>query len=426
MVGIAGGGISGLFLLHLVRAAGLEAILFERSPSVGGVMRSRFVEGPDGRVPVDLGPQRMRLGGAFAGLSEELGLASAIRTAPSRLPFTIYRDGTLHPVPLSVRDAVTTRLVSWPGKLRALGDLLSAPPAPGESVAEALRRKLGPEVYTRLAGPIIGGLYASEPEEMDAGRTLLPALRRAGARRSLLVALRKAARGQTAPVVSFAEGMGALPRALARRHREHIRLDTPVLGVRSRAGRGFRVASGAGEVEVDALALCVPAPEAARILRECAPDAAAAVGSLRYNPLALVPLIATGNARLARAGSGFKMTLDDDALTRGVTSHDRLFGRTGLFTAFLGGMGREACLEQPDERLLALARADFARVTGAEANPLFVHRTAMPAWDRSWRFLDPVRLPKGIHLCSAFSGRPGITGRWHDARRVARVLLDGM
>ena len=79
MVGIAGGGISGLFLLHLVRAAGLEAILFERSPSVGGVMRSRFVEGPDGRVPVDLRPQRMRLGGAFAGLSEELGLASAIR-----------------------------------------------------------------------------------------------------------------------------------------------------------------------------------------------------------------------------------------------------------------------------------------------------------------------------------------------------------
>jgi oxygen-dependent protoporphyrinogen oxidase len=101
----------------------------------------------------------MRLGGAFAGLSEELGLASAIRAAPSRLPFTIYWNGTLHPAPLSVRDAITTRLVSWPGKLRALGDLLSAPPAPGESVAEALRRKLGPEVYTRLAGPIIGGLY---------------------------------------------------------------------------------------------------------------------------------------------------------------------------------------------------------------------------------------------------------------------------
>ena len=426
MVGIAGGGISGLFLLHLVRAAGLEAVLFERSPSVGGVMRSRFVEGPDGRVPVDLGPQRMRLGGAFAGLSEELGLASAVRTAPSGLPFTIYWNGTLHPVPLSVRDAVTTRLISWPGKLRALADLVSAAPAPGESVADALRRKLGPEVYMRLAGPIMGGLYASEPEAMDASRTLLPALRRAGARRSLLAALRKAARGEAAPVVSFAEGMGALPRALARRHRDHIRLGTPVLGVRPRASGGFRVESAAGEVGVDMLALCVPAAEAARILRECAPEAAAAIGSLRYNPLALVPLIATGNVRLDRGGSGFKMTLDDGALTRGVTSHDRLFGRRGLFTAFLGGMGREACLEQPDERLLAVARADFARVTGGEAKPLFVHRTAMPAWDWSWRSLDSVRLPKGIHLCSAFSGRPGITGRWHDARRVARVLLEGM
>ncbi len=422
MVGIVGGGISGLFLLHLLRKEGLEAVLFERSPSAGGVMQSRLVEGPAGLVPADLGPQRMRLGGALARLVEELGLTSALCTAPPRLPFTIYRDGTLYPAPLSVRDALRTRVVSWPGKLRALADLVSAAPAPGESVAAALTRKLGPEIYTRLAGPIIGGLYASEPGEMDAGRTLIPAFKRTGARRSLLVGLRRAARGASGPVVSFAEGMGALPQALAERHRDRIRLGEPVVEVRLRGPGGYRVASERDEVDVGALVLCVPARDAARTLETCTPEPAEALGRLRYNPLALVPLIARGGACLERAGSGFKMTLDDGSLTRGVTSHDRLFGRTGLFTAFLGGMGREARLERPDEELLEVARSDFERVTGAEATPLFVHRTAMPAWDRSWRSLDSLSLPKGIHLCSAFSGRPGIAGRWEDARRVAGIL----
>ena len=422
MVGIAGGGISGLFLLHLLRKDGLEAILFERSPSAGGVIESRFVDGPAGPVPADLGPQRMRLSETLARLVEELGLTPALRTAPPRLPFTIYRDGALYPAPLSVGDALRTRLVSWPGKLRALRDLVSAAPAPSESVAAALTRKLGPEIYTRLAGPIMGGLYASEPEEMEAGRTLIPALRRTGARRSLLVGLRRAARGASAPVVSFEEGMGALPRALAERHRDRIRLCDPVQGVRLRGRARYRVTLERDEVDVDALVLCVPAHDAAGTLRTCVPEAANALDRLRYNPLALVPLIARGGAHLARAGSGFKMTLDDDSLTRGATSHDRLFGRTGLFTAFLGGMGRETCLERPDDELLKVARSDFERVTGTEATPLFVHRTAMPAWDRSWRSLDSVSLPKGIHLCSSFSGRPGIAGRWEDARRVAGIL----
>ena len=425
MVGIVGGGISGLFLLHLLRKDGHEAVLFERSPSAGGVIESRLVDGPAGPVPADLGPQRMRLGGALAGLVEELGLAPALRSAPPRLPFTIYRDGALHPAPLSVGDALRTRLISWPGKLRALADLVSPAPAPGESVAAALTRKLGPEIYTRLAGPIMGGLYASDPEQMEAGRTLLPAFRRTGARRSLLAGLRRAARGASAPVVSFEEGMGALPRALAERHRNRIRLCEPVHGVRRRGRGGYRLACEREEVDVDALVLCLPAPDAARILERSVPEAAEALGQLRYNPLALVPLIASGDANLERAGSGFKMTLDDGSLTRGATSHHRLFGRTGLFTAFLGGMGREACLERPDEELLEVARSDFERVTGTEADPLFVHRTAMPAWDRSWQSLDSVSFPKGIHLCSAFSARPGIAGRWEDARRVAGIVRAG-
>lgn len=422
MVGILGGGISGLFLLHLLAEAGLEAILFERSPSAGGVMRSRSVEGPNGPVTVDLGPQRMRLTGSLARVVEEVGLVSALRQAPMGVPFTIYRDGRLYPAPLSVGDALGSRLVSWPGKIRALGDLFSAAPAADESVAAALKRKLGPEVYTRLAGPILGGLYASDPAQMEAGRTLVPALRRTGARRSLLVGLKRASRWDRTPVVSFAEGMGALPRAIAQRYGNRVRLGESVRRVRARSRRGYRIQSDRGEVDVDELAICVPAGEAAGILEESAPEVASSLRRLRYNPLAIVPLVVRGGVPVRGVGSGFKMTLDDDSLTRGVTSHEQLFGRTGLFTAFLGGMGREDLLDRPDAHLLETARSDFRRVTGQEATPLFVHRTAMPAWDRSWRALDSVAFPERIHVCSAFFDRPGITGRLENARRIAGLI----
>ena len=121
------------------------------------------------------------------------------------------------------------------------------------------------------------------------------------------------------------------------------------------------------------------------------------------------------------------MTLDDRSATRGVTSHDALFGRSGLFTAFLGGMGSEALFDLPDSDLMNHAVQDFQRVTGVEPTPLLVHRTAMPAWDHSWSKLDGLRLPEGLHLCNAFADRPGISGRLDQARRVAeRVSPDSL
>ncbi len=85
-------------------------------------------------------------------------------------------------------------------------------------------------------------------------------------------------------------------------------------------------------------------------------------------------------------------------------------------------MGSEEIVDLPDSDLMARARNDFQRVTGATAAPLFAHRTWMPAWDRSWAALDGLALPEGLHLCAAFSQRPGIVGRLEDARRVAARL----
>jgi len=239
--------------------------------------------------------------------------------------------------------------------------------------------------------------------------------------------------------------------ALAGRHAEQIRLGTPVISVEADGGagggagaasgtstgagaggsggtggsrgRGFRLVTATDEVQVDQVVLTLPAPSVAGILETLAPEAAARIGSLRYNPLVVIPLVVPEGVEVPEVGSGFKETLESSALTRGVTAHGALFDRRGLFSAFLGGMGREELLNRPDDALMAVARDEFRAVTGVDPVPLLVHRTWMPAWDRSWKAMDGLTLPTGVHICAAYAHRPGIPGRLEDARRVVELLL---
>jgi oxygen-dependent protoporphyrinogen oxidase len=216
--------------------------------------------------------------------------------------------------------------------------------------------------------------------------------------------------------------MGVLPERLAELHRESVRFNAAVRAIHRHEEGGFFIEIDAESVRVQEVILTLPAHEAANILRPLSPDSSERLSQLRYNPLAVVHLLLPEGEPLPDIGSGFKTTLHDPHLTRGVTSHGGLFGpgsgRDNLYTAFLGGMGREEVMGMSEETLFAIATSDFRRVTKSNPIPLALHRTWMPAWDRSWRSLDGLRLPPGIHLCSAFSGRPGIPGRLEEAQQV--------
>lgn len=414
MIGIIGGGLSGLFVLHRLRARGEDALLLEAESRVGGVVQT--LQLPEG--PADLGPVRLRLTREIEEILREAGLQDQLVVAPEGARFHMYRKGELHPVPRTLAEAARTPLVSWAGKFRALRDLLSAPVGPGETVEEVLTRKLGSEVYTALAGPLLGGLYASDPGRMYARHSLVPMLRSAGSERSILLALVRARHLGALPAVSLAHGMEALPRGLARMHRDRIRTDAPVRAVERGPGEGFVLTTEDGPIPVREVVLSVPSSRAARLLDPLAPDSAARLRVLTYNPLAVIPMEGT----LPTGGSGFKVALEEPLALRGVTSRTGLGGRQPILTAFLGGMGRETLLAQPDERLARLAAREFESVTGVPARPLLIHRTRVPAWDRSWQALDDLALPPGIHICAAYSRRPGVIGRLAEAGDVARRI----
>jgi protoporphyrinogen/coproporphyrinogen III oxidase len=417
MILIIGGGISGLALAHHLSSRDMPFLLLEGTDRVGGVMRSGRI---DGHL-LEWGPQRGRLTKEFAALVDELGLTDDLITSPPDLPLFVFRKGRLRRVPFSIAAFIASDILTWPGKLRILLEPFTAAARDGETVADFFTRKVGREAYENLVGPLYGGLYASDPREMVVGLSLRHVLREFNVGRSLMLPLLRRG-GTIAPpdACSFTEGMEMLPRALYERHRSAIRLAAPVQQIR-RAGAGYIVESGIGRIEAEHVVITAPAPVAARQLAPVAPDAAARIARLHYNPLTVVHLYAETNLR----GLGYQVSLAEPLITRGVTWNDSLFGRKGVYTVYLGGAKNPWVAEESDERVSEIALAEFRTATGCDARVLSIEQEKMPAWDRSWSAIQSLVLPRGLHVHANWESRPGIPGRLIMARRLADQLGRG-
>ena len=168
--------------------------------------------------------------------------------------------------------------------------------------------------------------------------------------------------------------------------------------------------------------LCVPAPAAARLLEPVARDVAQGVARLRYNPLGVVHLDADTPLR----GLGFQVAFTErNRALRGVTFNDSLFGRSRLYTAYLGGALRPDIAHLSQERLGAIAAREFRDTTGYEARPIHAEHEWVPAWDVSWKGLRRLPLPDGVTLTGNWWSRPGLPGRLAEAEAVARALTGG-
>ena len=414
MIGIVGGGLTGLALAYELGKRGIDHTVLEAADRPGGVIRSARI---DGRV-LDFGPQRGRMTPRLAALVSALRIEREVLYAPEGLPLYIYSDGALREAGFSAAALLRGRLLSWEGKLRLLGEPLTAAPRKEERVATLLRRKLGREAYERFAGPLYGGLYASDPADMVVGLSLAPLLRDLGVGRSLLLPLLRRRQTVSSPAFSFRDGMQSLPDALYTHTSRSVRLGAPAHGLR-RCPAGWVLEFENGTLEAESVVLTCEAPAAAQILEPTAPELAARLRRLVYNPLAIIHLYAP-DARLR--GLGYQVALDEKLATLGVTWNDCLFRREGVFTAFLGGARNRGVVDEPDERLGERAVREFTRVTRRDAEVLAVSRAAMPAWDASWHALEGFGVPEGIRVAASWRSRPGIPSRLAEAAALAEAL----
>lgn len=413
MIAVVGGGISGLALGYYLDRGGVPVTVLEAGTRPGGVIGTVC---RDGRV-LDLGPQRTRLTPPLQSLALELGLDDDLVTAPA-LPLHIFVDGRLRQAPVTFGAALTTDLLSWPDRLRILLEPFTGGIRPGETAADFFTRKFGRRTYHRVIAPLFGGLFGSDPADMWARHALASILTTLRIEGSLLRATLRGYRARrTAPTCSFRNGLQTLTDALAAALGDRLRTGVAVEAIHD-AGDGLRLTAQAGELPVERVVLACPSDAAARMLRGLAPEAADRLERLNFNRLAAVHMVSDVDLR----AMGYQVALGTGHATHGVTCLHGLFGRTGLYAAFLGGVRDPGAADWPDDRLKQVAVEEFREMTGGDAEALHVHRTGIPAWDRSWDALDGMRLPDRIRVCANWWTRPGITGRLLGARREAARL----
>ena len=415
MIVIVGGGITGLTLGRELQRQGQDFVILEASSRPGGVIRSAEVEG---RI-LDWGPQRARLTAAMDELVRDVGLQDEVVEAPHGLDLFVYRGDRLRKVPFSAAEFIASDVVSLRGKLRLALEPFTGRARPKERVSEYFTRKIGRELYETLIAPLYGGLYGSDPADMRMDLSLMRVLKEFKVERSLVAKmLRGGGRIQPPPACTFRGGMEMLPRALAAALGDRVLVDRPVRGIR-RHGAGWRVQVQDETLQARHVVVTTPAPVASVLLRDAAPDASKAIRSLRYNPLAVVHLLADTDLR----GLGFQVAFNEpDRVLRGVTFNDSLFGRENLYTAYLGGAQNPGVADMSDGELHELAAAEFRHCTGYDAQPVSVEHERMPGWDVSWDAIQGLQLPEGLHIAANWWSRPGLPGRLAEARRLAARL----
>ncbi|HEY5097479.1 MAG TPA: protoporphyrinogen oxidase [Acidimicrobiales bacterium] len=454
-VAVVGGGIAGLAAAwELVAGQGghgprPEVVVLEAEGRLGGKLRAEEFAGRRVDLAADAFLARRP---EATELCDQLGLSGEL-VPVAATGASIWARGRLRPMPEGLALGIPTRWrplvrtgILGPGEaLRVARDLVLPHRGAGGSsgdrtVAAIVEERLGRPVVDRLADPLIGGIHAGSVDHLSAAATfpgLLAASEQPGSlMRRLGSAGARAGRsgpGEGAPVFWSLSGSTAglaesLAGALADRG-VSLRTGTPVAAIGRRGeDRGGRAGwtltlgpsgpapGGPGGLEVDAVILAVPAPDAAGLLGPHAPVAAEVLGAVPYASVAVVTLaLPEGSVRTPLRGTGFLVprtsTLDGrPALVTGCTYLGRKWphlARPGdeLIRASVGRFGDDRHTSLGDDELVASVLVELALLLDVRGHPL---DTRVTRWERSFPQYEVGHLVRVDRLEKALAAVPGL------------------
>ncbi|MDP3720662.1 MAG: protoporphyrinogen oxidase [Acidobacteriota bacterium] len=442
---VAGGGIAGLTCAYTVEAEAarlgrkVDVLVIDAGHEAGG--HARTVEdagwlverGPNGFL--DSEPETMAL-------IEELGLSPDLveANARSRRRF-VLRGGALVQVPTAPPALLSSPIISWPAKLRLLREpwAKAAPPHADETVFEFAERRLGREVAEVLVDTAVAGISAGDSRQLSV-RSHFPILvewerNHGGLFRALL------ARRKTAPrrprLLSFARGLGTLPRTLADRLAPRVMTGRAITNI-SRHAQAWQVQLACGlSLPADQVVFATPASQTSAILRELDGELASELAAIPYAGLAVVAL-GYAAASLGRGldGYGYLVARSEQLATIGVLWESSIFpGRAPdgavLLRVFLGGARRPDVAALDDATLTTLARTELVMGLGIADRPIRHQVFRWPAAiaqytvghdDRVAAIRERLESHPGLDVCGTACDGVSFNHAIAAARRTARSV----
>jgi oxygen-dependent protoporphyrinogen oxidase len=415
---VIGGGIAGLAAAHRVtelsreRSLEVEVSLFEASSRLGGTIATETV----GDFLVEAGPDSFITEKPWAlRLCERIGLtARLVSTQSAYQKIYVVHGGKLERLPEGFFLLAPTRLgpfvrsplFSWSGKLRMAAELLlpRANLDSDESLGAFVRRRFGDEALERVAQPLVGGIYASDPDRLSLGATMPRFKEMERQSRSVIWSMwaeqrRRARRRETGSgarwslFVTLAGGMqefvdaiaGRLPTGSAQRNAPVTTVDyEPVKKL-------WRVATREGKtLQADGVIVAAQAFQAAEILRGCATAAANELRQISYASTATVSL-AFRREDFPRQPDSFGFVvpaIERRKIMACTFSSLKYPGRAPdghiLLRAFVGGALQAELFDDNDAAMEQHVRDELRSLLGVTAPPLISriwrHAQSMPQY----------------------------------------------
>lgn len=304
---VVGGGVAGLVAARDLAAAGLRVAVLDADDEPGGAVRGHTVAG----LRLDAGAESFATrGGTVAAYLDDLDLTDRVCLPAAHgswvhLPSgdgPLPRTGLLG-IPSEPFAADVRRTIGLVGVLRASLDLVlpARVGASATSLGALVRARLGARVLDRLVRPVVAGVHASDPDDLDVGAVspgLPAALREA---RSLTRAVRTLR--ASAPAGSAVQGIeGGL----------HVLVDTLVADLRA---RGVDVRADARACRLRA----VPAPDGAAGVEGVTYDVELEDGTALRAPRVVLASPSAADLLADHAPGGTLPTLDAGAVVTLVT-----------------------------------------------------------------------------------------------------------
>jgi oxygen-dependent protoporphyrinogen oxidase len=468
---IAGAGISGLSAAYDLHRAGVECIVFEKQPRVGGVIETRAWND----CILDCGPDSFISSKPEAlALIRELGLESEVigSNDHQRTTYILKNgrlialpEGVMMMVPSKVMPMVRTGLLSWATKLRMARELLRRPRTyPDRSVAEFVIDHFGEETLDYLAEPLLSGIYGGDPSELSVN-SVLPRFvemeqREGSLSRAVIRSNAKSqstdprpdgrgwkgepqsndGRGVTRAGSLFRTlkgGLGAMVDALSK----DLRVEHDIVEAIERTGGDrFRVRAGRHEVEADHVILAGPAWSAAALARGVDGELCRLLDAIPYSSSLILSLIYNAaEFDGMHAGFGFLVPKRERRRLAACTFVTTKFPFRApenriVLRCFFGGVGDGGALEESDESLVGMAREELRRILGLTVAPVHYNVARWPRsmaqyvvghGDRVRKIQDRVAAIPGLHLAgNAYEGI-GISDCIRTGRRAAKEIIGG-
>ena len=418
---VIGGGITGLAAAHrlLERASDLsltvEILLLEASSRLGGTLQTDFREG----FLLERGPDSFIAEKPWAvRLARRLGIdTQLISTNSAHRRSFIVRNGRLRPVPdgfqllapTKVFPFLSSRIFSVGGKARIAADLLlprkSINGDKDESLADFVRRRFGREALTRMAQPMVGGIYTADPEKLSIRATFPRFLEMEHRHRSIILGLLKASKTSPASGAryglfrTFDRGVQVFVDALVQRistfefrnlrlPKTFIQLNTTVESLereKGTTGPSWRVGINSGEaITADAVCLALPAHVAARLLSKAAPNLATLLLAIKHASTATINL-AYRREEIPHPLDGFGFVVpyvEKRSLLACTFSSIKFPGRApagcALLRAFVGGALQPEMFDLNNEEMISRVRNDLRDLLRVRKQPLFAEVSKWP------------------------------------------------